>query len=269
MSSLSISAAWEQTRVIIARDGSLLAAVALALIVLPELVLAVVGPPVGAQTTMLGGIIYIVVILLGFVAQIALNRLAIGPSVTVGGAIAIGFARLASVVAVFIALMLLVVVVAVVLLIVLGSAGLMTVPVQGQPPPASLLSMLILLVVLVFAVFQLVFPLAAVETANPLRILARSVELARHHYIRLLAFVVVVFVGLGLIVLATQLGVGSAIVILLGKPNPGSMSALVLGLIAGVVQAGFTVVTAVMLARIYLQISRHDDAQASVPKSGT
>ena len=97
MSSLSISAAWEETRAIIARDGKLLVTVALALIVLPEAVLAVIGPPAGPKVSALSAITYLAAVLLGVVAQIALNRLAIGPAVTVGSAVATGFRRLASV----------------------------------------------------------------------------------------------------------------------------------------------------------------------------
>ena len=43
MGSLSISAAWDESRVILARDGKLLATLALALIVFPEAVLAGFG----------------------------------------------------------------------------------------------------------------------------------------------------------------------------------------------------------------------------------
>jgi hypothetical protein len=46
------------------------------------------------------------------------------------------------------------------------------------------------------------------------------------------------------------------------------MSALVIGLVAGLIQAAFTVVTAVMLARMYLQLAGRTEAQASVPNSG-
>ena len=268
MSSLSISVAWDQTKAILGHDGRLFATVALALIVLPEVVFAVVGVPVGTQATTLSAITYLVVVLLGFVAQIALNRLAIGPSVTVGGAIARGFARLTSVVVVVVILMVAVMIVSILLLIILGATGLVTVPRAGQAPPASLIAMLVVLVVLVFAVFQLVFSIAAVESANPIRLIARAWELARHNYPRLLAFVAIVFVGFGVIVIATQVGLGSVIVLALGKPDPGSMSALLLGVIAGVIQAAFTVVTAVMLARIYLQLAGRSDAQASVPSSG-
>jgi hypothetical protein len=268
MSSLSISAAWDETRLILARDGQLYAAVALALIVLPEVVFAVVGAPVGAQATFLAGLTYVIVILLGFAAQIALNRLAIGPSVTVGGAIGRGFARLPSVIAVLAVLMIALMFVAVALLMILGAARLVVLPSSGQAPPLSLIAMLIVLVALSFALFQLVFPIAAVETGNPIRLISRSWHLGKRHYPRLLAFIVIIIFGFGVVVIATQLGVGSVVTLLLGPPKPGSLSALVLGLAVGLIQAPFTVIAATMLARIYVQLAGRGDAQASVPNSG-
>jgi hypothetical protein len=269
MSSLSISAAWDETRVILTREGKLLVTVALALIVFPQIVFAVIGAPVSLQSSGLSFATFLVVFLLGVVAQVALNRLAIGPGVTVGSAIALGFRRLASVAVVGIITGFFIMVVAIALLLILGSAGLITVPRAGQTPPPSLLLMLLVIVALVVAIFQLVFPIAAVETGNPLRLMARAWALARHHYLRLLAFVAIVFAGLILIALATQLGLGSIVVLALGKPNPGSLSALALGIIAGIVQAGFTIVTSVMIARIYLQLAGRHDAQVGVPNSGT
>src|SRR5205085_4070973 len=118
MSSLSISTAWEEARTIIVRDGKLLVTVALALIVLPEAILAVIGPPAGPQASALSAITYIVAVLLGVAAQIALNRLAIGPAVTVGSAIATGFRRLASVAVVAVLVGIAIMVVAVLLLLI-------------------------------------------------------------------------------------------------------------------------------------------------------
>ena len=91
--------------------------------------------------------------------------------------------------------------------------------------------------------------------------------MGHRQYLRLLAFVVVVFIGLGVVLFATQFGIGSALVLLLGRASPGSVSALALGLVVGVVQAAFTLVTAVMLARIYVQLAGRE-AQPGVPSSG-
>jgi hypothetical protein len=244
-----------------------LAAVALALIVLPQVLLAVAGLPVGPESTTLSKLIYIAVVLLGFVAQIALNRMAIGSAVMVREAIGEGFVRLLPVILVFAILIVVLVVATMLLALVLAATGLATLQAGGRPS-ASLVAALVIITALAFAIFQLVFPIAAVETGNPIRLISRSWQLARGHYLRLLGFVVMVFFGLGVVVLATQVGLGSVVVLFLGKPNAGSMSALILGLMGGVIQAAFTVITAVMLARIYVQLAGHGEAQASVPSSG-
>ena len=267
MSSLSISAAWDETRGIIAHDGRLYMSVALALVVLPQVVMAVVGSPVAADASPLSRIVYAAVVCLGIVAQIALCRLAIGPAVTVGDAIAQGFVRLIPVLLVFLVGVFLLGVVVGLVSIALGAVGIVIIKSPGVPTPA-LIVLLLALGALVVAVLQLVVPLAAAETGNPLRLAARSWQLARGHYLRLLGFVVAVLIGVGLILMAVEVGLGSAIFLLLGQPNPGSMSALVLGLIGGLLQAGFTIVTAVMLARIYLQLAGRDHAKAGVPNSG-
>lgn len=268
MRGLSISAAWDDTKVTLAKDGSLLATVALALIVLPQVVMAVIGVPVGPEASAVSRTLYIAVVLLGIVAQIALVRLAIPPSVVVKDAIATGLIRVLPVCLVLAMLMIVLVLVAILIAVPLGAAGLNIVQNGGQPSGALIL-ILIALIALSFAVLQLAIPVAAVETANPIRLITRSWHLARGNYLRLLAFIVIVFIGLGIVLVASQVAIGSVVVLLLDQPRPGSMSALVLGVIAGLLQAAFTTVTAVMLARIYLQLAGRDTPQASVPSSWT
>lgn len=255
MHRLSLSLAWDQTRAILSSEGRLLVAVGLALVVLPQVLLAVAGAPMGVQATFVSQVVYIAVILLGFVAQVALNRLAIGPSVTVRDAIAQGLVRVASVLGAMILLSLALMAVAVVLALLLAAMKLITIPVAGQAPPPAFVAFLVIVAMLAFAIFQLIFPLAAVETGNPLRLLSRSWQLGRPHYLPLLAFSFVVFVGLAIIAALNIFVIGSVVLLLLGPPNAGSLAALILGLIAGIIQAGFTVVTAVMLVRIYVQIA--------------
>jgi hypothetical protein len=264
MATLSISRAWEETKTVLARDGGLMTTVALALIVLPGIILAVVGAPTGPQASLFSRVVYIAVVLLGLVTQIALNRLAIGPSVTVKDAIGQGLVRLGSVVAVFVLLIVALVVVTFILAILLGA----TAELQAGRPPAAIVLVLAALTALAFTILQLIFPVAAVETGNPLRLITRSWQLARSQYLRLLVFVIIVFVGLGIGLIAAEFGIASVIVLFLGQPNAGSMSALLLGVVASALQAAFTVVTAVMLARMYVQLSGGGTAQAGVPRSG-
>ncbi|MFL6721306.1 MAG: hypothetical protein ACJ8FT_05825 [Sphingomonas sp.] len=267
MHSLSISAAWDETKAILARDGRLLATVALALVALPQVLLAVTGAPTGTESSLISKLVYAAVVLLGLVAQIAFNRLAIGPSVTVGNAITLGFARLAPVLLVFLVVVFGVAIIAALLVMLLGGTGAMTVTSTGQATPA-IVGVLLVLMALSFAIFQLVFPIAAAETANPIRLIARSWQLAHRHYLRLLGFILVVFFGLGMVVFASEVGIGSLVFLLLGRPNPGSPSALVLGVVAGILQGAFSLVTAVMVARIYVQLTGRGEPHASVPSSG-
>jgi hypothetical protein len=269
MRALSVSEAWEQTKAVIAREGSLLAAVALALIVLPQIVLAVVGAPTNTQAPSISMVLYIAVVLLGFTAQVAIIRLAVGPSVTVAEAIAQGFVRLVPVFVVVICLTFAVAIAAVPIAMALSAVKVVSLPAQGQPPSASLVLLLVILAALVFAIFQLVFPIAAVETGNPLRMVTRSWQLARHNYTRLLGFVVIVFVGLALVGAFNQFAIGSIILLLLGQPSPGSLSALMFGLFGGIFQSAFTVLVAVMLARIYLQLADKADRANGTGQSET
>ena len=92
MRGLSISRAWEETRAILARDGRLIAAVALALIALPTAVTGLIDPNgIGDSAGRMGlDVIVVVASLLALAGQLALIRLALGPSVTVGAAIVHG-----------------------------------------------------------------------------------------------------------------------------------------------------------------------------------
>src|SRR5947209_20548274 len=96
MRALSISAAWDETKAILARDGRLLASVALALIALPSAISGLVNPSGMADTTTPAWVTAIAILaaLVGLAGQLALIRLALGPSVTVGGAIGHGIRRL-------------------------------------------------------------------------------------------------------------------------------------------------------------------------------
>lgn len=268
MRALSISAAWEETKAIIVREAKLLAAVALALMVLPQAVLAVIGVPAEAEGPLGPRLAYIGATLLGFVAQIAINRLAIGPSVTVGEAVRIGFTRLLPVFGALFLIFLGLMIVAVVLAIILGAANLVTIPAAGQTPPLSLVFALLALTVVTFAIFQLVFPIAAMETANPFRLISRSWTLARGHYLRLLGFIIFVFGGLILVALVNQFVFGSLVLLTLGRPAAGSLAALLLGLIGGILQSAFAVPAAVMLARIYLQLVGRKETQSGLPSTG-
>ena len=94
MKKLSISMAWDETRQVLARDGKLFTSVALALIVLPATVLALVPPPLGEEPPGWVRLLSMVVALIGLAGQLAIIRLALTSSTLVKDAIAQGFKRL-------------------------------------------------------------------------------------------------------------------------------------------------------------------------------
>ena len=273
MRGLSISAAWEETRDILARDGRLLTTVALALIALPAAVNTLINPgginAVSTPLWMLG--VAVVAYLIALAGQLSLIRLALGPSVTVGAAIAHGVRRLP----IYIAGVLLIVIFLFLVLVILGTVltalGVHVQPqVTAQMNPASLVAGLLFLAILIFLFVRMVLsaPVASAEPVGPIAILRRSWQLTEGHWWRLFGFLFIFFLGAGIIVFAIASAAGVVVGLLIGKVQPMSAAALVLALIDALVSTAITTVFAVMLARIYLQLAGRSGVQPSVPSSG-
>jgi hypothetical protein len=268
MSKLSLSHAWEETKAILARDGNLLGTVALALVVLPQAVYAAYFAE-GAQVSPASQLAGLIVILIGLSAQISLNRLAIGPSTTVAEAIGRGATRVPAAFAAFVIVILAMSVLFLPVAMLLVSVGVLEeAAATGAMPPPRLLGIFLVYFILVFSLFQLIVPICAAEKGGPFHLLARSWRLARGQYWRLLAFLVFVLLGLMVVWLTGQLVAGIFTSIALGPPRAGSLSAVLLALIVATAQGAYTMVSAVMLARIYAQLAGGGAAQASVPRSG-
>lgn len=273
MSRLSISSAWEQTKAILARDGKLITNVALALVVLPVAIGALVAPPPtlsDSDPVAPMPLLNLVVAIIGIAGQLAIMRLALS-SATVGGAIGHGFRR---VLPAFLALILfgmaMAVIVVPLMILLVGPEGLDALRAGSPPPPgtAGVVLLIIALVVAVAARFQLILPSAAAESGGPIRLLKRSWQLSKGHYWRLLAFVLLSMVVAFIVVLFIGQVMGALLVrSMFGSAEPFSVGALAIGLIVGLAQAAFTVVISVMLARIYAQIAGGDSAEVSVPTS--
>ena len=273
MRGLSISAAWEETRDILARDGRLLTTVALALIALPTTVNTLINPGgVNAATTPLWmDCVALVAYLIALAGQLALIRLALGPSITVGGAIAHGVRRLPVYIAAVILVVVFLVLVLVIISLVLGALGVrVDRQISAQMNPASLVAVLLFLAIFIFLFVRMVLsaPVASAEHLGPIAILKRSWQLTEGHWWQLFGFLVIFFVGAALVVLAIGSAAGVVIGLLFGKVQAMSAPALVLALIDAFVSAAITTLFAVMLARLYLQLARGLDVQASVPSSG-
>lgn len=173
-----------------------------------------------------------------------------------------------AVVAAFFILAIALFVVLLVVALILRVAGVAVQPGVGGAPPRVVVIMMLIVGPLSLAICQLFIPVAAAEEGGPIRLFSRSWQLGREAYLRLLAFIVVVFVGIAIATFAAQFLLGSVLVLTLGRPVAGSLSALLLGVGLGIVQAAFTLVSAVTLARIYVQLSGHGEAEITVPTTG-
>jgi len=263
---LSISKAWDETKAIAARDGRLIGAVALALFVLPGLILDLVTPETTPGTfpkvgpwvavALVGGII-------SLAGQLAIIRLAMGPQLTVGEAILHGVRRLPSYFGAALIWLL--------PLVVIGYTLVNQVLANPENPnPTATLGLLVLTPV--FAYFSVKFSLNAAvgsaEVASPLAILRRSWELTAGHWWKLFGFVVLFGAGVLALVVAVETVSGVLAKLALSSTDRGTVGGLLVALIGQVVSAAASSTFFVMLARIYLQLAGKG-ASVGVPNSGT
>jgi hypothetical protein len=138
-----------------------------------------------------------------------------------------------------------------------------------QSPVALLLSLLYLAVLIFIAIRMLMSsPVASEENAGPVQILRRSWDLTAGHWWRLFGFIVIFVIGALILIAAVNWVVTAVAVFLFGAVAPMSASALLVGLFDSIVNGFLTVLLAVMMARIYLQLSGREAAAVSAPRSG-
>lgn len=268
MAKLSISKAWDETKDVLGRDGRLLLIVAAALLILPQAALGVFAPSRPNEVSNGFFILLAITLLTALIAQITLIRLAIPPSSTVGAAIKTGVRRLFPLLIALVIVLILVTLAAVAILAVLLAAGAVDPPVASEPPPAWLAMVLVFTGLAIFAIFQLIFPVAAGEDGGPMKLLSRAWTLGTNSYWRLVAFLAIVWVGMFMFWIIGQLIPGLAVTAMSGgAPEQGSLGAGIVSLLSAAVQAAWTVVTSVMLARIYTQVLDGGEAEASVPRT--
>jgi hypothetical protein len=274
MAALSISKAWDETKARVAADGRLMAIVAAALIVLPGLIVEVISPSsIRSESTMVESILFLVSSLLALIGQLAIIRLAVTPAVSVGEAIGHGARRMP----IYLVAAILLTIAFVLLLIPFGlvayAAG---VPFDKsseqaflQSPVALVLSLLYLALLTFIAIRMLMSsPVASEEGAGPVQILRRSWDVTAGHWWRLFGFIVMFVIGALILIAAVNWVVTAVAVFLFGAVAPMSASALLVGLCDAIVNGFLTVLLAVMMARIYLQLSGREVASVSAPRSG-
>ncbi|MGN6057479.1 MAG: glycerophosphoryl diester phosphodiesterase membrane domain-containing protein [Sphingomicrobium sp.] len=267
MAKLSISQAWDETRAILARDGKLIGAVALALFVLPGIILNLAMPAVRAGEVPQPGlwlIVVVLVLLVSLVGQLSVIRLAIGPHIMVREAIVHGARRLIPYLGA--------VVVWLAPIFIADSIlyGFMKAD-PAHPSPAAALGVLVVSTAgLIIAVrLMLLAAVASAEDGNSFEILRRSWELTRGNWWRLFGFLVVFGVGALALLWAVQSVIGLVVrLALAGDLSPLSVGGLVVIIIGQLISGALSVILFVMLARLYTQRAGRAGAQASVPSSG-
>lgn len=267
MRTLSVSRAWEETRDILARDGRLYVAVALALMVLPAVISGLVNPKGMGNTgiALWMSLVSLVASLVMLAGQLSIIRLALGPSVTVGAAIAHGLRRLP----IYFVAAIIIIVALLALAIPFGLiAQALGVPMnRGQNVPASPTLLVLLLLYVAVAIFIgvrliLAAPVASAERVGPISLLKRAWLLSNGNFWRLFGFILLFFIAAIVILFSVGAASGVAVALVLGPPNPLSVSALILALIQALLSAAFTAFLSVMLTRFYVQLSGYSAQEA-------
>lgn len=263
---LSLSNAWVDTRQLLERDGRLYGAVALALIILPTVILGVIDPreSVQSDSPMWFSLLMFIGTFISLAGQLALIRLSLGPSVTVGGAIGHGIGRLPRYVLSLILLGLVAVLATIPFALVATALGMRIdegaqTPLTG--PLATLILVYVLAMIFLFTRMLLAMPVAAAERAGPVDILKRSWALSSGHWLKLFGFLIVALIGAMLVLLAVATVAGSIIVLFIGQPEPMSVGALIEALISGIMTGVFSVLFTLILSRIYVQLSGRTTAE--------
>ena len=265
MSKLSLSRAWEETMAVLAHEGRLVLPVALALFVLPGLILnasmpaAEMGqfPPGGAWVA-----IALVALLISLVGQLAVIRLAMEPHVSVGEAIAHGLRRLLP----YIAAMLL----WLMPILVVGSALYEFLDAnQAKPSLAASLALILLCILFAFVAVKLMLAsaVASAEDSGPIAILRRSWELSAGNWWRLFAFLLFFALGALCLLWAVESVFGVLARVMFGDIAPLTIGGLLVAIVTQLVSAIVSVIFFVIIARIYVQRAG-GEAQPSVPSSG-
>lgn len=266
MAHLSISKAWDDTKAIMSSDGRLLTTVAVALVGLPSVVSALIQPQgmaMDEKAPLWVDVVALLFMLVALVGQLALVRLALKPPVTVGEAIRHGARRMPT----YLGTALILVALLLVIALPFGfAAKAMGIPLDGTmtaPPPGGWLLVLLFLAVVLYAAVRMLMgtPVASAERAGAFAIIRRSWELTQGHVLKLLGFLLLILFGALIAIAALGMLVGGLVTLALGPIEPMSVSALAVGLAQGLFNAGFTALFAVMLTRIYVQLSGRDTVE--------
>jgi hypothetical protein len=266
---LSIGKAWDDAKAAIAANRRLVTPVALGLILVPAVVSAMVEPrAVPGEQPEAGPwmIVMLVMIIVMLAGQMAIVLLTNGWQGSVGEAIGRAVKRLPTLI---LAALMVMVPLLLILSVVLAVIGFATGG-DGQFSATSLspTGWLVILVgfVIILAVGVRLLPmivLIASEEIGPVAAIKRAFALTGGHFWKLLGFMLMATIAFLIVAAAAGAVIGSVVSLLLGRPDPWSVSLLLVALAAGLIQAAFISIYTAMLTRITAQLT---GGQAGVPE---
>lgn len=266
---LSIGKAWDDAKAAIGANRRLITPVALGLILVPAVVSAMVEPrTVPGEQPEAGSWMWImlIMIIVMLAGQMAIVLLTNGWQGRVGEAIGRAVRRLPTLI--FAALMVMVplflILSAILAIIGFATGGDGQFSAASLSPAGWLVILLGLIAILAVGVRLLpLIVLIASEDVGPVAAIKRAFALTSGHFWKLLAFMLLATIAFLIVAAAAGAVIGSIVSLALGRPEPWSVSLLLVALAAGVVQAVFITIYTAMLARITAQLSGH----TGVPKS--
>ncbi|MDQ3077300.1 MAG: hypothetical protein M3Q83_00480 [Pseudomonadota bacterium] len=257
---LSIGTAWSEAAAFVRRERRLLAPVVLGLILLPAVISTMVQPPTPASGSPEPGawmFVAFAMILVMMAGQMAIVLLAEDWRGSIGEAIGRAARRLPTLIAAAVIVMLpMIVILSVVLAAVTfaggGEGGVSAQNLSGGGGIAILLA-----VVLVLLIAVRLLPLVAViarGTDGPISALKQTFRMTRGQFWKLLGFFLLMAITFVIVAAAVGAVFGSIVTLALGRPDPWTLSLLLIALIGGLVQAAFVTIYTAMLARIAVQL---------------
>jgi hypothetical protein len=269
MARLSINQAWNETAEFVKRDFGPLFAIALALIALPNFALQALAPADPGSAGGLGmglwALLLLVAMLSSLVGTLAITTLALGRENVVGAAIGHSFRRLPPVLgAVLLVGLAAIAVIALLSLLLHITPEAVSAPTRETLARVTLLLLLVTIVMLPFWVkLMLMTPVGSAEPAGPLAMIGRSWALTRGHFWKLLGFTLLLVLVLLVVLMVVGSLVGIILTLLLGAPEAGNLSELLLLLVRGAINAAFSVVFTTMVARVYVQLAGPADVPSA------
>jgi hypothetical protein len=253
MRTLSITTAWNETSAFVARDGGTLFVVAFAFLALPSVAFQFFvqpGPAPDPATVGFALVGVLVVVFLSLWGSLTLSLLALSLERVVGAALRRALGRLPALLGTMLILIL-------GLLVLLLPVILLIAPHLRDPSPLLALPLLLIVIAMVALWVRLILmtPVAAAEPVGPVRILARSWELTRGRFWKLLGFVLLLLLVFTVISMVVGVVGGLIAYAIAGLPKPGSAAMLIVQLLSGLINAAWGMILAVFLARIYAQLA--------------